>query len=281
MMRKIVLLAMLVCTGTFAMAQNEAEQARDRVKALIKSGVTDITKLLPKHESEDEEDLDDDEEVPTTDPLAGKDEDFVRGYNDSRRKAYEEQKASFAEAGIDFRKTALGKLKQDSVGIFANIDNKLVAMKHIDFKEIERTGYTNPFKDKELITFEGKTSPYAFTGGKAIFRIYFTHDRNSISEYYDMFSSDYTIDDFFVVKFKLIGKGRQMTSAVVHSNKIIGAKEDKSVKLNIKKVSDNIYDMIVEGQPGEYCLTYNNKKGDTSNGMKDSGSKKVFDFTIK
>ena len=48
-----------------------------------------------------------------------------------------------------------------------------------------------------------------------------------------------------------------MTSAEIHSNKIIGAKEDKSVKLNIKKVSDNIYDMIVEGQPGEYCLTYN------------------------
>lgn len=149
-MRKIVLLAMLVCTGTFAMAQNEAEQARDRVKALIKSGVTDITKLLPKHESEDEEDLDDDDGVSTTDPLAGKDEDFVRGYNDSRRKAYEEQKASFAEAGIDFRKTALGKLKQDSVGIFANIDNKLVAMKHIDFKEIERTGYTIRLKTRNL-----------------------------------------------------------------------------------------------------------------------------------
>ena len=28
-------------------------------------------------------------------------------------------------------------------------------MKHIDFKEIERIGYFNPFKDKELITFEG------------------------------------------------------------------------------------------------------------------------------
>lgn len=138
-------------------------------KQLIKSGVTDITKLLPKHESEDEEDLDDDEEVPTTDPLAGKDEDFVRWYNDSRRKAYEVQKASFAEADIDFRKTALGKLKQDSVGIFANIDNKLVAMKHIDFKELERTGYINPFKDKEIITFDGKTSPYVFTSARLPF----------------------------------------------------------------------------------------------------------------
>lgn len=96
-----------------------------------------------------------------------------------------------------------------------------------------------------------------------------------------MFSSDYSIDDFFVIKFKSVGKGRQMTSAVVHSNRIEGAKEDKSVKLEVKKVSDNVYDLTVEGQPGEYCLTYNNKQGNTSNGMKNSGSKKVFDFTIK
>ena len=55
-------------------------------------------------------------------------------------------------------------------------------------------------------------------------------EENSISEYYDMFSSDYSIDDFFVVKFKSVGKGRQMTSAVVHSNRIEGVKEDKSVE---------------------------------------------------
>lgn len=55
------------------------------------------------------------------------------------------------------------------------------------------------------------------------------------NEYYDMFSSDYSIDDFFVVKFKSVGKGRQMTSAVVHSNRIEGVKEDKSVELEVKK----------------------------------------------
>ena len=55
------------------------------------------------------------------------------------------------------------------------------------------------------------------------------------NEYYDMFSSDYSIDDFFVIKFKSVGKGRQMTSAVVHSNRIEGVKEDKSVELEVKK----------------------------------------------
>ena len=281
-MKKIVMLTMLlVSASTFMMAQTPIEQAREKAKTLIKGGVTDISKILPKHESDDDEDVDDDDDDSTIDPLEGKSEEYIRGFNDARRKTYEEQKASFAKAGIDFNQTALSKLRMDSVGIYANIDNSLVAMKHIDFKEIERTGYINPFKDKELITFEGKTSPYAFAGGKATFRIYFTHDRNSISEFYDMFSSDYSIDDFFVVKFKSVGKGRQMTSAVVHSNRIEGAKEDKSVKLEVKKVSDNVYDLTVEGQPGEYCLTYNNKQGNTSNGMKNSGSKKVFDFTIK
>lgn len=280
-MKKIVMLTMLlVSASTFMMAQTPIEQAREKAKALIKGGVTDISKILPKHESDDDEDIDDDDDS-TIDPLEGKSEEYIRGFNDARRKTYEEQKASFTKAGIDFNQTALSKLRMDSVGIYANIDNSLVAMKHIDFKEIERTGYINPFKDKELITFEGKTSPYAFVGGKATFRIYFTHDRNSISEYYDMFSSDYSIDDFFVVKFKSVGKGRQMTSAIVHSNRIEGAKEDKSIKLEVKKVSDNVYDLTVEGQPGEYCLTYNNKQGNTSNGMKNSGSKKVFDFTIK
>ena len=234
-MKKIVLLTMLlVSTSTFMMAQTPIEQAREKAKALIKGGVTDISKILPKHESDDDEDIDDDDDS-TIDPLEGKSEEYIRGFNDARRKTYEEQKASFTKAGIDFNQTALSKLRMDSVGIYANIDNSLVAMKHIDFKEIERTGYINPFKDKELITFEGKTSPYAFVGGKATFRIYFTHDRNSISEYYDMFSSDYSIDDFFVVKFKSVGKGRQMTSAVVHSNRIEGAKENKSVELEVKK----------------------------------------------
>ena len=60
-------------------------------------------------------------------------------------------------------------------------------------------------------------------------------EENSISEYYDMFSSDYSIDGFFVVKSKSVGKGRQMTSAVVHSNRIEGAKENKSVELEVKK----------------------------------------------
>ena len=134
-MKKIILLTtLLVGTSTFAMAQSPVEQARERAKALIKGGVTDISKILPKHESDDDEDVDDDDDS-TIDPLEGKSEDYIRGFNDTRRKTYAEQKEAFTKAGIDFSKTSISKLKQDSVGIYANIDKKLVAMKHVDADE--------------------------------------------------------------------------------------------------------------------------------------------------
>lgn len=279
-MKKIILSALLlVGASTFTMAQTPAEQVMEKVKALIKNGGTDISKILPQQESDDKKYLDDDDDTDI-DQLAGKSEDYIRGYNDSRRAAYAEQKEAFIKAGVDLSQTTIGNFKQDSVGIYAHIGGNLVPMKYIEVKEIERTGYFNPFKDKELSLFGGKTSPYQFTG-TAHFRIYFTHDRNSISEYYDMFSSDYTIDDFFVVKFKNVSKGRQMTSAVFHSNRIKGAKYDSSVKVNVEKINDNIYDVTVEGAPGEYCLTYNINKSGTYEGNKGGGSRSVFDFTIK
>lgn len=277
-MKKIVLSALLlVGASTFAMAQTpaeQAEQARERVKALIKSGETDISKILPKHESDDDEDLDDDDD-DTADPLAGKSEDYIRGYNDSRRQAYAEQKEAFTKAGIDFSKTSIGKLKQDSVGIYAHIDNNLVAMKHIDADENRVT--MNDFASKWLLDYEGKTSPYQFSG-TAQFRVYFTHERNSISEYYKMFSSNLTMDDFIVCRFKVKGNKREFigarnTSAVLGDGHAKSkAEAAKDVNISIKKISDNVFDMTIKGEPGEYCLTWNEK---------DKASWTVFDFTIK
>ena len=277
-MKKIVLSALLlVGASTFVMAQTpaeQAEQARERVKALIKSGETDLSKILPQHESDDDEDLDDDEDS-AIDPLAGKSEDYIRGYNDSRRAAYAEQKEAFTKAGIDFSKTSIGKLKQDSVGIYANIGGNLVAMKHIDANENRVTDTT--FGSKWILTYNGKTSNYQFTGA-AHFRMYFTHDRNSISEYYKMFSNNLTTEDFIVCKFKEKGQKREYigakNSSAVFSDGHTKSKADaaKDVNVKIQKVSDNVYDMTVEGTPGEYCLTWNDK---------DAASWTVFDFTIK
>lgn len=272
-MKKIVLLTMLlVSTSTFMMAQTPIEQAREKAKALIKGGVTDISKILPKHESDDEEDLDDaDDEI---DPLEGKSEEYIRGFNDARRKTYEEQKASFAKAGIDFRKTALGKLKQDSVGIFANIDNKLVAMKHIDANENRITD--NPLSSKWILTYNGFTSNYQFLG-EAHFRLYFTHDKNSISEYYKMFSNNLRVNDFIVCKLKIKNNKREFIGARyasgVFSDGHTKSKADAAdVIVSVNKVSENVYDMTVKGTPGEYCLTWNET---------DAASWTVFDFTIK
>ena len=276
-MKKIVLLSMLlVSASTFMMAQTPIEQAREKAKALIKGGVTDISKILPKHESDDEEDLDDDDDDDSTiDPLEGKSEEYIRGFNDARRKTYEEQKASFAKAGIDFNQTALSKLRMDSVGIYANIDNSLVAMKHVDADENRVT--MNDFASKWLLDYDGKTSPYQFPK-TAQFRVYFTHERNSISEYYKMFSSDLTIDDFIVCRFKVKGNKREFigarnTSAFLYDGHTKSkAEAAKDVTVSVKKISDNIFDMTVKGEPGEYCLTWNEKE---------AASWTVFDFTIK
>lgn len=275
-MKKIVILTMLlVSASTFMMAQTPIEQAREKAKALIKGGVTDISKILPKHESDDEEDLDDDDDDSTIDPLEGKSEEYIRGFNDARRKTYEEQKASFAKAGIDFNQTALSKLRMDSVGIYANIDNSLVAMKHVDADENRVT--MNDFASKWLLDYDGKTSPYQFSK-TAQFRVYFTHERNSISEYYKMFSSDLTIDDFIVCRFKVKGNKREFigarnTSAVLGDGHAKSkAEAAKDVTVSVKKISDNVYDMTVKGEPGEYCLTWNEKE---------AASWTVFDFTIK
>lgn len=148
--------------------------------------------------------------IPPLTPLAGKSEDYIRGYNDARRKTYAEQKEAFAKAGIDFSKTTIGKLKQDSVGIYACIGNKLVAMKHTDADENRVTD--NTFSSKWILTYNGSTSNYQFSG-VAHFRMYFTHDRNSISEYYKMFSNDLGVNDFIVCKLKLKGNKREFIGA--------------------------------------------------------------------
>lgn len=91
-MKKIVMLTMLlVSASTFMMAQTPIEQAREKAKALIKGGVTDISKILPKHESDDDEDIDDDDDS-TIDPLEGKSEEYIRGFNDARRKLMKSRK---------------------------------------------------------------------------------------------------------------------------------------------------------------------------------------------
>lgn len=170
----------------------------------------------------------------------------------------------------------MGKLKQDSVGIYANIEGKLVAMKHIDANENRITD--NTFGSKWILTYNGSTSNYLFSGRKAIFRIYFTHDKNSISEYYKMFSDNLGVNDFIVCRLNKKGNKREFVggkfSSAVFSDAHTKSKAEaaKDVKISVKKISDNVYDMTVEGAPGEYCLTWNEKT---------AASWTVFDFTIK
>lgn len=276
MKRFFLMAALIVSASTFTFAQSAEElKEAERIKEMINNGTLDsIIQSATKDNDDDNEEI--------ANPFDSQPEEVVRGMNDARRESYEELAKNLALSGHTIEESGVQHAKMDSVGIYASIDGKLVAMKHINYHESTGTGFDNPLaKSKDLLVFNGKTSPYTFTG-KARFRIYFTHDKYSISAYYDMFSSDYVIDDFYVSKFKIVPKGRQLTSATWNRQhtRAEGAKNDESVKLNVVKVRENVYDMIVEGAPGEYCLTYNLKKG-TFGGSKNTGSKSVFDFTIK
>lgn len=67
--------------------------------------------------------------------------------------------------------------------------------------------------------------------------------------------------------------GARNTSAVLGDGHAKSkAEAAKDVTVSVKKISDNVYDMTVKGEPGEYCLTWNEKE---------AASWTVFDFTIK
>lgn len=267
-MKQLLLLAVLLVTGISVNAQSQKslEEQAKRIEEMVKNGTYSPDSFLIGMPKGDEI------ETEVSDPLENiQNEDVIRARNDARRKAYDVRKEMLKDKGFDENEARF-----DSVGIYAVTNGKLEAMKHIEADENRIT--PNDFASKWLLTYYGKTSKYSFEGGKAHFRIYFTHDPNSISEYYKMFSSDLTIDDFVICKFKVKGNKREFIGAK-NRQALIGythvkSKADvaKDVTVSVRKVSDNVYDMTVSGAPGEYLLTWNEKKG---------SSQIVFDFTLK
>lgn len=273
-MRRLFLFAVLLgSTSIIAIAQSNKsldEQVK-RIEEMVKNGAYSPDSFLidsPK---------DADIETQASDPLGNvQDEDVIRARNDARREAYAYKQASLAEKGYKLEDGGTEIIQFDSVGIYAVHEDKMEAMKHIEAEENRVT--MNDFASKWLLTFYGNSSNYVFTNGKAHFKIYFTHDLNSISAYYKMFSSKLTIEDFFIGKFKVKGKKREFVGArnrrgmIGDAHTVSKGEQDEDVKVTINKLKDNVYDMIVEGTPGEYLLTWNESN---------SSSNEVFDFTIK
>lgn len=269
-MKKLLLFSVLLAFTSIlvhAQSSKDMDEQIKRIEEMVKNGTYSPDSFLIGMPKGDEA------EMKISDPLDNsQNEDVIRARNDARREAYAEKQAMLAKKGY----TMEDAIKYDTVGIYADMGDKLVPMKHIEANENRIT--MNDYASKWLLSYKGKTSNYGFDNGKAHFRIYFTHDRNSISEYYKMFSNELTIDDFIICKFKVKNNMREFIGA---KNKmgIIGyshikskGEQAKDVTVSVTKIRDNVFDMTVEGVPGEYCLTWNEKK---------AASWTVFDFTIK
>lgn len=167
----------------------------------------------------------------------------------------------------------------DSVGIYADIDGSYQLMESIKYSGVKVNALGTALsygiaKTKVKVEFAGSTSPYIFTG-KAHFRMYFGMVPASKAQRLYMFSSNYTLRDFTISRFKVKKNKRQLVqgSFSLWGGNTSGLETDNDVIISSTKLKDGVYDIIINGKPGEYCIVFN------SNGV--GGYTSVFDFTIK
>lgn len=203
--------------------------------------------------------------------------DAQREANDVRRQQQVEMRKRFEENGLDFSLSELSKETFDSVGIYSVKDGKKEALDHVTSHE--GTTKFSLSRANNILYIPNSTSKCTFDG-KACFRIYFTHDINSISEKYYMFSNNLTMDDFFVIDLKAnkskdrreYFSGSTQTGDFYSKGKAKAGSASKKVKMTVNKVRESVYDVIVEGEPGEYAITW------VEHNRLDGP---LFDFTIK
>lgn len=154
----------------------------------------------------------------------------------------------------------------DSLGIYMLKDGIYTQMKQIHYKQI-KIGI-----GKASNVFDGNNSDNKFIG-KAKFKFYFGPvPLNKLADYY-MFSDQYSIKDYGVSEFK-VKKDSRLLSTVQGS--IFGIKtgtvQTNKVKVNTTVLREGVYELTVEGTPGEYCIML------TRNGI--GAYSGVYDFSL-
>lgn len=160
----------------------------------------------------------------------------------------------------------------DSVGVYTVNADGINPMELINYKNTKISrGFMSA---KAKLEFDGATSPNHFKG-TAKFRIYFGQPSpNDMVRLY-MFMPNYSIKDFGVGQFEVKKKNRLLTTAnmSVFSGGNAGAKQTENLSYEVIEVRPGVYDVIVTGKPGEYCIMH------TFRGSAGYGG--VFDFTIE
>lgn len=175
--------------------------------------------------------------------------------------------------GINAQTTA------DSVGLFAIHNDQAVRIEKITHTRIKGSGGLASMatfgvaKIKSKLEFKGATSEHQFEGA-ATLRIYFGNPSPQQMVNLYMFTPAYSIKNFDVARFD-VKKGKRLLTGVSASiiGSSVGVSAADDLHIETLEIRQGVYDIIVKGKPGEYCLMFN------ANGT--SGFGGVFDFTIK
>ena len=125
---------------------------------------------------------------------------------------------------------------------------------------------------KARYQFLGTTSPNRFRK-QAHLRMYFRKLEEEGWVEGILFDPQYSVTDFHIARFDVKDGTRLltgMTATIIKAKK--GARFEKDMVVSYRKIREGVYDVFIDGKPGEYCLVFT--------GIQGNWAGFVYDFTI-
>lgn len=166
----------------------------------------------------------------------------------------------------------------DSIGVYACLDEGIQKMSIIRYHDVvadnvlPSTFTIGLAEMKARYQFIGTTSPNRFRK-QAHLRMYFRKLEEKGWVEGILFDPQYSVTDFHIARFDVKDGTRLltgMTATIIKAKK--GAKFEKDMVVSYRKIREGVYDVFIDGKPGEYCLVFT--------GIKGNWAGFVYDFTI-
>jgi hypothetical protein len=166
----------------------------------------------------------------------------------------------------------------DSIGVYACLDEGIQKMSIIRYHDVvadnvlPSTFTIGLAEMKARYQFLGATSPNHFRR-QAHLRMYFRQLEEEGWVEGILFDPQYSVTDFHIARFDVKDGTRLltgMTATIIKAKK--GARFEKDMVVSYRKIREGVYDVFIDGKPGEYCLVFT--------GIKGNWAGFVYDFTI-
>lgn len=166
----------------------------------------------------------------------------------------------------------------DSIGVYACLDEGIQKMSIIRYHDVvadnvlPSTFTIGLAEMKARYQFLGTTSPNHFRR-QAHLRMYFRQLEEEGWVEGILFNPQYSVTDFHIARFDVKDGTRLltgMTATIIKAKK--GARFEKDMVVSYRKIREGVYDVFIDGKPGEYCLVFT--------GIKGNWAGFVYDFTI-